>query len=95
MVALRQIAIGSFVRFIGTLWFAVAYIGEINTGFRDAWARPLASGTTERWSGASVFMSFIGIVTAIVLAVTNVRLEDTFVIVALVEIRWAINLSAR
>lgn len=86
MFALGQIAALTLIRTIGTIGRIITDRCDVHASLGNARTLPLTMGTLERGWDTCVFSSLIRIITAIVLAIANVRLEYTVRVVALEEV---------
>lgn len=78
VLTFSEIAAFSFISAIGTISDVITHRRHVDTTSGDFWALPLTSRATERRRHTSMFMRFVGIVAAIVFAITNVSLENAF-----------------
>ena len=94
--ALGQIAARTLVTTVWAVEFTVADARQVDTLIRHVGTLPLMGVAFEGWRGTGVSAwVLIRAVTAVVLAIADVRLEDTMGILAL-EVAWlTVDLAAR
>jgi len=86
VLALGQVAAGTLVGTIWAIHFAIAYRGQVHTAPAHTGTLPLARVATCYGRSARVTRVLVRVVTAIVLSIANVRLEENkYLLVAFIN----------
>lgn len=86
MLTLSQITSESFVSSVRTVLNVVTHGSHVHAPSRNSRTSPLSMRTSQRWSYASMLDTLVGVVTAIVLTIADVRLVHALAVLALVEV---------